>query len=145
VVRGKEASWVKIVFCFTGKTVKGPVYEIVEDYRARIRKWAGVEIIEAKNLRLQSREGIHLLLSPSGRTLSSEEFADIIQKSMEQAVKHLFFYTGGPSGICKEIASKADMTLSLSAMTFNHQLVRAMLLEQVYRAFTIIRGEPYHK
>ena len=135
----------KLVFCFAGKTFRGPVREIVEDYRARIMKWTGVEIIEAKNLKRQAREGFHIVLSPSGRPLSSEEFADIIRTCLEQTTKHLFFYTGGPWGISSELEKRSDLILSLSPMTFNHQLVRAMLLEQVYRALTIIRGEPYHK
>lgn len=135
----------KLVFCFTGKTFKGPLGDIVEDYRGRISKWAGVEVIEMKKPRPQSRDGLHIVLCPSGRAMSSEEFAQTIHQCMENGTKHLFFYTGGPTGISEEIMDRADMSVSFSTMTFNHQLIRVLLLEQVYRAFTIIRGEPYHK
>lgn len=135
----------KIVFCFTGKTFQGPLKESVEEYRSRISRYAPVEIIEAKQLRLQPREGKHVILSPEGKTLSSEEFSRLIGKNMDAGTRHLFFYIGGPEGLDGSIREKADFVLSFSPMTFNHQLIRVMLLEQVYRAFTIIRGEPYHK
>jgi 23S rRNA (pseudouridine1915-N3)-methyltransferase len=136
---------VKIVFCFTGKTFQGPLRECVEDYRTRISRYAPVEIIEAKQLRLQPREGMHIVLSPEGKYLSSEEFSRLIRKNLDTGTRHLFFYTGGPGGLDDAIRENADFLLSFSPMTFNHQIIRVMLLEQVYRAFTIIRGEPYHK
>jgi len=136
---------VKVVFCFTGKTFQGPLKESVEEYRNRISRYAPTEIIEAKQLRLQPREGKHIVLSPEGNYLSSEEFSKLIGKNMDAGTRHLFFYIGGPDGLDGSIRDKADFVLSFSPMTFNHQLIRVMLLEQVYRAFTIIRGEPYHK
>lgn len=135
----------KVVFCFTGKTFQGPLKESVEEYRNRISRYAPTEIIEAKQLRLQPREGKHIVLSPEGNYLSSEEFSKLIGKNMDAGTRHLFFYIGGPDGLDGSIRDKADFVLSFSPMTFNHQLIRVMLLEQVYRAFTIIRGEPYHK
>ncbi|HPI93727.1 MAG TPA: 23S rRNA (pseudouridine(1915)-N(3))-methyltransferase RlmH [Deltaproteobacteria bacterium] len=135
----------KLVFCFTGKTHQGPIRESVQDYIGRIRKYAPVEVIESKTLRPQTREGRHVILASDGSTLSSEGFAQLLERQQNAGTKHLFFYIGGPEGLPAEVLTNADMSLSLSSMTFNHQLVRIMLLEQVYRAFTIIRGEPYHK
>lgn len=135
----------RIVFCFTGKTFKGPILDLVNDYRARITKYAPVEIIEAKAIKKQAREGVHVLLSPAGRHMRSEDLAAFIEQHLGRGTKNLFFYTGAPTGHDPLIESQADLVLSLSSMTFNHQIVRVMLLEQVYRAFSIIHKEPYHK
>ena len=135
----------KIVFCFSGKTNQGPIKESVEEYFKRIQKYAPTEIIESKDLQPQTREGRHIVLVPEGSTLTSEGFAKLLERYQLSGTKNLFFYVGGPEGLPKKVLENADMSLSLSCMVFNHQLVRVMLLEQVYRAFTIIRGEPYHK
>jgi 23S rRNA (pseudouridine1915-N3)-methyltransferase len=145
VARGQKAQGVRIVFCFTGKTFKGPILDLVNDYRTRISKYAPSEIIESKALKKQAREGIHILLSPTGKHLTSEALAAFIEKHLNKGTKSLFFYTGSPIGHDPLLEKQADMTLSFSSMTFNHQIVRIMLLEQVYRAFTIIHKEPYHK
>jgi 23S rRNA (pseudouridine1915-N3)-methyltransferase len=136
---------VKLVFCFSGKTHQGPIRELVEEYSSRIRKYAPVEIIESKTLKPQRRDGLHIVLAPDGTTLSSEGLAALIERAQGSGTRHVFLYTGGPEGLPRDVGATADMSWSLSRMTFNHQLVRVMLLEQVYRAFTIIRGEPYHK
>jgi 23S rRNA (pseudouridine1915-N3)-methyltransferase len=136
---------VKIVFCFSGKTHQGPIKESVEEYVKRIQKYAPTEIIESKGLQPQSREGRHIVLVPEGSTLTSEGFAKLLERYQLSGTKNLFFYVGGPGGLPKTVLENADMSLSLSCMVFNHQLIRVMLLEQIYRAFTIIRGEPYHK
>jgi 23S rRNA (pseudouridine1915-N3)-methyltransferase len=136
---------VKIVFCFSGKTFNGPIRESVEEYRKRIAKYTPVEIIETKNIHPQIREGKHIVLVPEGRSLTSKDLAQLLEQYLLSGIKYLFFYTGGPDGLPREVLEKTDMSLSLSSMTFNHQLIRVMLLEQVYRAFTIIRGEPYHR
>ncbi|MBN2297878.1 MAG: 23S rRNA (pseudouridine(1915)-N(3))-methyltransferase RlmH [Deltaproteobacteria bacterium] len=135
----------KLVFCFSGKTPKGPIKEVLSDYQARISRYVPVEIIEAKTLKIQSRQGHHVLLSPDGKLMTSEAFAEFIGECMLSGKKHLFFYTGGPTGFDASITDAADLKLSLSCMTFNHQMIRTMLLEQVYRAFTILNNEPYHK
>jgi 23S rRNA (pseudouridine1915-N3)-methyltransferase len=136
---------VKLVFCLSGKTDRGAVSGLVEEYRKRITRYAPVEIIEAKTLKLQGREGVHVLLSPDGQGMSSEEFARFIGDMQLASVKNLFFYTGGPEGFEQAIAGSIRKKISFSPMTFNHQIIRIMLLEQVYRAFTILNNEPYHK
>jgi len=136
---------VKVVFCFAGKTSPGPIRESVEEYRKRITKYGPVEVIETKNIRSQTREGVHVVLAPGGNSLTSEGLAQLLDRHLNAGTKNLFFYTGGPDGFPAEVLEKADLSLSLSCMTFNHQLIRVMLLEQVYRAFTIIHREPYHR
>ena len=135
----------KLVFCFSGKTQQGPVKESVDEYAKRIQRYAPTEIIESKGLHPQTREGRHIVLVPEGSTLTSEGFAKLLERYQLSGTKHLFFYVGGPTGLPRDVLENADLSLSLSCMVFNHQLIRIMLLEQVYRAFTIIRGEPYHK
>lgn len=135
----------KLVFCLSGKTDRGAVSELVEEYRKRISRYAPVEVIEAKTLKTQAREGVHVLLSPDGQAMTSEEFARFIGDQLNSSVKHLFFYTGGPEGFEQSVRGSIRKEISFSPMTFNHQIIRIMLLEQVYRAFTILNNEPYHK
>jgi len=135
----------KITFNFAGKTFRGGLSELVEDYFKRIQRYVTAEIIEVKSIKKQAREGLHVVLSPAGKVMSSEAFAEFIRDNLNNSTKHLFFYTGAPEGHVAEFEKDADLLLSFSKMTFNHQLIRVMLLEQVYRAFTIIRGEKYHK
>jgi len=136
---------VKLVFCLSGKTERGPVEELVNEYRKRISRYGPVEVIEAKTLKLQTREGIHVLLSPDGESMTSEEFARFIGQQQLGSVKNLFFYTGGPTGFDELLEGHIRKKISLSPMTFSHQIIRILLLEQVYRAFTILNNEPYHK
>ncbi len=135
----------KLVFCMAGKTERGPVGELVDDYRKRIFRYGPVEVIEAKTLKLQSREGTHVLLSPDGESMTSEEFARFIGQQQLGSVKHIFFYTGGSTGFDESLEEHIKKKISLSPMTFSHQMIRIMLMEQVYRAFTILNNEPYHK
>lgn len=135
----------RLVFCFAGKTQRGPVREILEDYITRIKRYVQVEVIEAKQPRLQKRPGIHISLDPSGDLMRSEDLARLLDKAMNEATPNVFFYTGDADGLSREVSHGAQLCLSLSPMTFNHQIVRIMLLEQVYRALTIIRSEPYHR
>lgn len=85
-----------------------------------------------------------ILLDENGKSFSSEGFADELQKKMNSGIKTLVFVIGGPYGFSDAVYSKAQGKISLSAMTFSHQMVRLFFIEQVYRAFTILRNEPYH-
>lgn len=85
-----------------------------------------------------------ILLDENGKSFSSEGFADELQKKMNSGTKTLVFVIGGPYGFSDAVYSKAQGKISLSAMTFSHQMVRLFFIEQVYRAFTILRNEPYH-
>ena len=84
------------------------------------------------------------LLDEHGAELRSIEFADLIQRRMSSSVKRLVFVIGGPYGFSDAVYSRSNSKLSLSKMTFSHQIVRAIFTEQLYRAFTILKNEPYH-
>src|SRR5690606_15574191 len=85
-----------------------------------------------------------ILLDERGKALRSVEFSGYIEQKMLTSVQHVVFLIGGPYGFSKEIVKRANDKLSLSRMTFSHQMVRLFFVEQIYRAFTILKGEPYH-
>ena len=85
-----------------------------------------------------------VLLDENGREFTSREFAAFVDKQMVSGVKRLVFVVGGPYGFSDAVYARADSKLSLSRMTFNHEMVRLFFIEQLYRAMTIRRGEPYH-
>lgn len=120
-----------------------------------------VEIPELKNVSALSREQIKekegelimknvkptdwvVLLDEHGKEYRSLEFASMLEDKMTRIGKDIVFVVGGAYGFSDKVYSRADDKLSLSKMTFSHQIVRALFLEQLYRAFTIMRGEPYH-
>lgn len=85
-----------------------------------------------------------VLLDENGKQFSSEGFSEYIQKRLNSGMKQLIFVIGGPYGFSEEVYSRSNGKLSLSKMTFSHQMVRLFFVEQLYRAFTILRNEPYH-
>ena len=85
-----------------------------------------------------------ILLDENGKSFSSIGFADELQKKMNSGIKTLVFVIGGPYGFSDEVYQKAHGKISLSKMTFSHQMVRLFVIEQIYRGFTILRNEPYH-
>jgi 23S rRNA (pseudouridine1915-N3)-methyltransferase len=85
-----------------------------------------------------------ILLDESGKQFSSVEFSDYLQKKMNAGIKQLVLVIGGPYGFSDDIYTKAQAKISLSKMTFSHQMVRLFIVEQLYRAFTILKNEPYH-
>jgi len=85
-----------------------------------------------------------VLLDERGKEFSSVEFAGFMQKSMNAGIKELTFIIGGAYGVSESIKLKADLTISLSRMTFTHQFIRLIFCEQLYRAMTILKNEPYH-
>lgn len=85
-----------------------------------------------------------ILLDERGKELTSREFAAFIDRKMVSGLKRLVFVIGGPYGFSQEVYQRADGKISLSRMTFSHEMVRLFFVEQVYRAMTILRGEPYH-
>jgi 23S rRNA (pseudouridine1915-N3)-methyltransferase len=84
------------------------------------------------------------LLDEKGKQLSSKQFAEFLQKKMASGIKELVFVIGGPYGFSDEVYKQAVSKISLSKMTFSHQLARLLCIEQFYRAFTLLKGEPYH-
>ena len=125
---------------------------ITEFSEERIKEHAGSSEIseaciqEGKNL-LRSAEtsGLIIALDPAGGPLKSEDFADLINKWEIGGPHSVAFLIGGPHGLSREVRERADLRLSLSSMTFPHQMVRLIILEQIYRAYTINKGLPYHR
>ena len=85
-----------------------------------------------------------VLLDERGKEFSSIEFAGFLQKTMNAGTRELFFIIGGAYGVAESVKQKADLTISLSQMTFTHQVIRLLFAEQLYRAMTILKNEPYH-
>lgn len=85
-----------------------------------------------------------VLLDERGKEFSSVEFAGLLQKTMNAGTRELFFIIGGAYGVSESVKQKADTTISLSRMTFTHQFIRLIFAEQLYRAMTILKNEPYH-
>ena len=151
-----------------GKLKERYLKEAVEEYSTRLSKYCKLEIIEvpdekapenlspAQELTVMQKEGQGILrhikedtyviaLVIQGRQLSSEGLADFINGLGIKGRSNIAFVIGGSLGLSEEVLKRADFKLSFSPMTFPHQLMRVMLLEQVYRGFKIIKGEPYHK
>lgn len=154
----------KITLLLTGKTEAAPVRELMEDYAKRLGHYINFEIIatpELKNIKNLSMEQYKqkeseiqkkylaksdfiVLLDEYGKEYTSEQFAQFLEHKTGIGIKNLMFVVGGAYGFSGEIKQMAHGCLSLSKMTFPHQLVRLIFLEQLYRAFTIIRKEKYH-
>ncbi len=96
-------------------------------------------------LKALKEEAFAVALAVEGRPLSSEELAAFLEKKTVEGTSHIAFLIGGSLGLSPEVMRRADFALSFSRMTFPHQMMRVILLEQVYRAERIRRGEPYHK
>jgi 23S rRNA (pseudouridine1915-N3)-methyltransferase len=147
-----------------GKTDDERLRKIMEDYERRLMHYTSFETVcvtEVKNAgklseaQLKVREGEKImellnrsdeliLLDAKGRDYSSTEFSSFVAKRLDTGSKCLVFVAGGAYGFSDGIYTKASCLVSLSRMTFTHQIVRLIFLEQLYRAFTIIRSEPYH-
>jgi 23S rRNA (pseudouridine1915-N3)-methyltransferase len=154
----------KIALVLTGKTTDKHVADIADLYLSRIRKYISFEIIiipELKNsanlpfqdqkikegkkiLKVTDSDDYIVILDERGREFRTVEFSAWMEKLFMISTKRIVFVIGGPWGFSNEVYKKADFMISLSRMTFPHQLVRLLFLEQMYRAFTIIRGEQYH-
>lgn len=100
---------------------------------------------EGEQILAKIAESDHLiLLDEKGKTFTSVEFSDFLNKKMSTLQGDLVFLVGGPYGFSEEVYKRAAGKISLSSMTFSHQIIRLIFLEQLYRAFTILKGEPYH-
>ncbi len=91
-----------------------------------------------------SSQDFVVLLDENGEQFTSEGFSEFLQKRMNSGLKQLVFIIGGPYGFSEEVYSRANSRLSLSKMTFSHQMIRLFFIEQLYRGFTILKNEPYH-
>ena len=147
-----------------GKTDNKDLQSLINDYTKRLSFYIkfDLEIIpdlkNVKNLsenQQKEKEGELILskitatdqlilLDENGKSYSSVEFADELQKKMNSGIKTLVFVIGGPYGFCDSVYNQCNGKISLSAMTFSHQMVRLFFIEQLYRGFTILKNEPYH-
>ncbi len=147
-----------------GKTDNAELIRLIDVYEKRLKFYINFEldiipdIKNVKNLseaQQKEKEGalilkklqptdVPVLLDERGKQYSSVHFADYLQKKMNAGIKQLVFIIGGPYGFSDAVYQKAQGKISLSAMTFSHQMVRLFLIEQIYRGFTILRNEPYH-
>ena len=154
----------KIALLQTGKTTDKHIAELVNLYSNRIKKYSVFEIItlpdvkNTKNMPIQEQkikeatrisqsineDDYVILLDEKGKELRTLEFSGALEKLFFLPKKRIVFVIGGPWGFAEEVYYRADYKMSLSKMTFPHQLVRLLFLEQLYRVFTIIKGEPYH-
>ncbi len=155
----------QITLLTVGKIKDACYRDAAQNYIKRLKHYVAYDEIEVreerggKNARVSDiieKEGHRLLhalhpdavvvaLGPSGKLCSSEALAKRLTHLRVQRKSRLIFLIGGPFGLASQVLSRADWHLSLSPMTFPHELARVILLEQLYRAFTIIRGENYHK
>ena len=124
----------------------------IDEFKKRLSKYCKLEIIElddekeGKKILSKIKDNSYVIaLAIDGKNLSSEELADTINNLGVRGNSHIVFIIGGSLGLSDEILSRANYKLSFSKMTFPHQLMRLILLEQVYRAYRINSGEPYHK
>ena len=147
-----------------GKTDSKPLQQLISEYEKRLKHYVKFEIDviadikNSKNLseaQQKEKEGelilkrlsptdILVLLDENGKQFSSINFSSYLQKKMNAGIKQLVLVIGGPYGFSENVYQKAESKISLSKMTFSHQMVRLFTIEQVYRAFTILRNEPYH-
>jgi len=151
----------RLKLLWVGKTQEAWVKAGIEEYAGRVRRYCPLEILEAREEKgaqaqaMREREcerlaklvpkGARLVvLDERGEQLTSPELAGFLSKNRDQGTQDLVFAIGGAFGFTDAFRSQAFKAISLSRMTLTHQMVRVFLLEQVYRGFTIMNGEPYH-
>lgn len=157
----------KIEIIIVGKTKRGPLREMEEEYMKRLRGFAEVKIIavressvgdssnqKARKAAVRKEEveilgvipegGFCVVMDERGKSLTSPELAGLIQKKRDFESGRISFVIGGPFGLGENVRKRADMVLSLSSFTFTHEMARVILLEQIYRAFAILSGKVYH-
>jgi len=147
-----------------GKTDSSHLQELIEEYKKRLNFYIKFEIDlipdlkKTKNLseeQQKTKEGelilnilsatdVLIVFDEKGKQYTSVEFSQYLQKKMNSGIKKLVFVVGGPYGFSDAIYAKASGKISLSKMTFSHQMVRLFITEQIYRGFTILKNEPYH-
>jgi len=144
---------VKLTIAWIGKTKNPAIQALTDEYLKRLRQYAETDGVAVKDeavlLKLCGRDGRGtrrrlVLLDSRGMQLSSEELAQFLQEHQNRNPLPLVLAVGAADGFTAETLGQADFTLSLGKMTLAHELARVVLLEQVYRAFTILKGHPYH-
>lgn len=160
----RKSETMKIQLVFVGKTSKSYIQEAIEEYAKRISRYTSFEIKtipdlkNSKNLsenQVKDLEGNSILkliessdylvlLDDKGKSFTSKEMANWLEQKQTQSIKKMVFVVGGAYGFSSDVYMRVNEKISLSKLTFSHQIVRPIFLEQLYRCFTIINGEPYH-
>ena len=139
---------IRIKLLSVGKTKETWLNDALDEYLKRLTPVAAIEFAWAKNdaqlVSLIEQEPAVICLDAQGTMMTSEEFAGFLQKQLEMHGSRLTLVIGGSEGLPKEIKARYPL-ISLSRMTFTHQMTRLVLVEQIYRAFEILRGSKYHK
>jgi 23S rRNA (pseudouridine1915-N3)-methyltransferase len=152
---------VKLRLLWVGRTQEAWVKAGIEEYAGRVKRYSPFEITEVKeekgSLPEQTRQreaeriekllpknGKLILLDESGEQFTSPMFAELLGRYRDNSTSEILFAVGGAYGFSNELRSSADRLISLSKMTFTHQMIRPFFLEQLYRAFTILNNEGYH-
>lgn len=146
---------------WTGKTRDARLRALIDDYVVRLEHFVRFEITELRETGRMDKSGIDkdsqrisdalrpgaltVVLDPDGTQLTSQAVAKHVERWESSGVKEVAFVIGGPMGMSKELLNRADQRWSLSSLTLTHEMARMLLLEQLYRAYTIIRGLPYQK
>lgn len=154
----------KIMVLAVGKTSTDYIQKGIDLFLKRVNHYLPVELSIIPDLKStkglteetqKTREGksiigaftpgdVVILLDERGKEYTSRDFASMLDRRMVQGVKRMVFVIGGPYGFSKEVYDRADGLMSLSRLTFTHEMVRLFFIEQIYRAMTILKGEPYH-
>lgn len=142
----------KIRIVMLGKTRRPEVRTIVDDYAARIERFAEVQLTELREASAASLRKLALdsastvvLLDDAGKDQTSAQFAKWLGETRDRGTREIVFLCGDAEGFPEELRRRAAQKLSLSSLTYSHELARAMLVEQLYRAFAILAGHPYPK
>ncbi|HEX6126108.1 MAG TPA: 23S rRNA (pseudouridine(1915)-N(3))-methyltransferase RlmH [Pyrinomonadaceae bacterium] len=149
----------KFRFVWIGKTKDRNLKALQEEYLQRLSHFVKCEIAEIKDSAAHEGPDIEgerivaalnqktfvVLLDPGGEAISSQGLAAMIEGWQHRALKQVSFVIGGAGGVSRRVAETADISLSLSLLTFTHEMARVILVEQLYRAYTIIKGFPYQK
>jgi len=152
----------RLRFIWTGKTRDARLRSLIEEYFDRLGHFVRCEITELKEspasetqtgIEKDSRRisdalhtgGVTVLLDPNGKEWTSRQLADEVQRWNGNGVREVSFIVGGPRGVTRELSGSMDLHWSLSRLTFTHELARVLVVEQVYRAYTIVHGLPYQK
>jgi len=155
---------VRLTILWPGKTKDRRLAGMIEEYAGKIRRYCKLEIVEIKEesrrtsgvprvrLRKEGRRildaarpgEVRVVLDERGKEMTSEQFAAFLEKALESAPAGVKLIVGGPFGVSKDVVEGSEHRWALSKLTLTHETARLVVLDQVYRAFTIMRGEPYH-
>ena len=152
----------KITIIAVGRLKQSQFKKLAREYHERLEHYRPLDVVDVRESsanaaeKRRSEEGeaivdavphgaVFIALDEQGKEWTSEELADWLNEKMVRGTRHVAFAVGGPEGLSDLVTERADVTLALSRMTFPHDMARVVLAEQLYRAFTIIRGEPYHR